>query len=141
MAETMFEVRCVRSSSKLTFSRLIEGDSAPCDTFTVEVRLHGGYVDARVSVYDIFPARWSQLFADVAQNWRGWQGSKEETSLEGHLGLSFTADRLGHITMRVHLTDRDGESDWMAAQSIHIEAGQLDELASRAAAYFGQANQ
>src|SRR5262245_19683360 len=93
---------------------------------TYVAALIGHPLSAAVEVYDIQPHQWARLFRDLAENWRGWQGDKGHESLEGHLRLSCTADRLGHVTVRVYLRGDILGSDWRAEDSIYLEAGQLE---------------
>jgi hypothetical protein len=107
------------------------------DGTTYVAALIGHPLSATVEVYDIQPHHWSRLFRDLAENWRGWEGAKGHESLEGHLRLTCTADGLGHITVRVYLRGDMMGSDWRAEDSIYLEAGQLDTIASAAEEYFG----
>jgi len=102
------------------------------------IRLHGGRVNAAVRLYDNQPTRWARLFSDMANEWRGWPGTKVHETLEGDLRLSLEADKLGHFTIRVALVGGEPESPWRAEETIHLETGQLDDLAERARAYFGE---
>ena len=43
------------------------------------------------------------LFASMAQDWRGWKGSKTWRSLDGEMSLECTSDGLGHVTVRVEI--------------------------------------
>jgi Family of unknown function (DUF6228) len=70
-------------------------------------------------------------------HWKGWLGAKTHESLEGHLQISCTTDRLGHIRMRVYLRGDMQGSDWRAEDTIYLEAGQLDLIARAAKEYFG----
>lgn len=90
-----------------------------------------------MEVYDIEPQRWSGFFADLAEHWRGWTGAKTHESLEGHLRVSCTMDRVGHVELRVYLRGDMGSSDWRAENTIYLEAGQLEAIAGAAAEYFG----
>jgi hypothetical protein len=77
------------------------------------------------------------LFRDLAKDWRGWSGEKANESLEGHLRLACTADRTGHVAIRVRLRSTAIEDDWRVEADLHIEAGQLQGLANAATEYFG----
>lgn len=83
------------------------------------------------------PQRWSELFRGLSKHWRGWAGERAEESLERHLRLACTADRTGHVTIRVTLRSMVLEDDWRVEADLHLEAGQLDRLADAAAEYFG----
>ena len=132
-----FAVISVHGGRQLQFVHSIPRGLTGYDGCTFIAKLVGPAVEAEVEVYDIKPQRWSVLFRDLAANWRGWSGEKAEESLEGHLRLTCTADRTGHITIRVRLRSMVLEDDWRVEASLHLEAGQLDLLAAAAADYFG----
>jgi len=102
--------------------------------FGVSLRVDG--LSARARVYDIHLDHWSLFFRDLADNWRGWSGARSHESLEHHLRIEATADSVGHIRLLVMLRD-DPNHTWKAEGSVFLEAGQLEELAGRAMAYFG----
>ena len=79
-------------------------------------------------VYD--PAGVVMLFDDMAAHWRGWEGEKQWSSVEDHLALSCTSDGLGHVAMDVTLKSGPYDDDWGVRAIIHVEAGQLEELAA-----------
>jgi Family of unknown function (DUF6228) len=125
------------SSTTLTFSGEIARGLVGYDGCNFAVVLDGRELSAKVVVYDIQPQRWSSYFADLAMSWRGWDGVKEKSSLEGHLELSASSDPLGHIRIRVVLRGIDASSAWRAETDLYLEAGQLDLVAKRAAQFFG----
>jgi len=79
-------------------------------------------------------AGWSRFFADLAEDWRGWEGQKRWKEFE--LELSGTADGKGDVALRVVLQDREGRV-WRAETLMRVEAGQLEDMAKAAADYFG----
>lgn len=78
------------------------------------------------------------LFASMAQEWRGWKGEKSWCSLEGEFELHATSDRLGHITLRVVLTNvNTGPAEpWRLEATLLTEAGLLQGLAGEVADLF-----
>ncbi|MDR3637003.1 MAG: DUF6228 family protein [Isosphaeraceae bacterium] len=78
------------------------------------------------------------LFVEMAQQWRGWPEELHWRSLEGELSLHCTQDRAGHVSIRVDLRSGPMEWNWSVHATIMSEAGQLDEMARRAVAFFGQ---
>jgi hypothetical protein len=46
-------------------------------------------------------------------------------------------DRLGHVALRVYLRGDTQGDGWRAEDTVYLEAGQLDAIASDAARYFG----
>jgi hypothetical protein len=132
-----FVLKDANSDSSLTFSGEVPRGLAGYDGCYFRVVLDGHELSASVDVYDIQPHQWSAYFADLALNWRGWNGLKEQSSLEGHLKLTSSSDSLGHIRIRVVLRGIDAGSEWRAETSIYLEAGQLELVAKRAAQFFG----
>jgi hypothetical protein len=102
------------------------------------VELAGPGLRAEREVYAYAPlGDFRALFEGMARDWRGWQGERSWTSLEGELHLGCTHDGLGHIAIRVELeTENRGPSDWKAVGTIRVEAGVLDALAAAARSFF-----
>lgn len=137
----VFLIKDVNSSTTLRFEGKIPAGLTGYDgcMFSASVSSHA--LSAATEVYDIRPDRWAAFFKDLALHWRGWQGVKDHESLEGHLRLEAeTADSLGHIRLRTCLRGIDVPDLWIAEISLVVEAGQLDDLAHRAGAYFGMAD-
>jgi hypothetical protein len=132
-----FAIVSVHGGRQLQFLGSIPRGLTGYDGCTFAAKLVGPAVAASVEVYDIRPRRWSELFRGLAKDWRGWSGERAEESLEGHLRLACTADRTGHVTIRVRLRNMALEDDWLVEADLHMEAGQLDLLAGAAADYFG----
>jgi hypothetical protein len=104
----------------------------PPDGDRFPVRLVGNPMNADVTGWEHGYSHLVAFFEDLARNWRGWTGEKTWESLEHHLTLTATTDRLGHVYLRAALRDIDDPSDWRAATTLLIEAGQLDALADAA---------
>ena len=138
MSETSFVIESVHGGTRLEFRGRVPRGLDPYDTFDVQVRLHGGGVEAGDAVVDHNAREWTSFFEHLANDWRGWEGSRVIESLEHQLRLSCTSDPAGHVEIRVELRgDRSG-ADWRAADTVYLEAGQLEDLARRAKAYFGE---
>src|SRR5437870_1844415 len=97
----LFCLTSVDGGTRLEFRGAIPRGLEGYDGTTYVAALVGGPLSATVEVYDIQPQRWTEFFRDLAQSWRGWSGEKSHESLEGHLAVSCTSDRAGHITVRV----------------------------------------
>ena len=69
------------------------------------------------------------FFADLAENWRGWSGTKEWRGMEGGLRLSCTHDKVGHVTLGISLSSNSG-SGWETRVDVPVDPGQLDHIAS-----------
>ena len=132
-----FAIVSVRDGRQLELLGAIPRGLTGYDGCTVTAQLAGPALAATVDVHDINPQRWSTLFHDLAKHWRGWSGEKSAESPEGHLQLTCTADRTGHVAIRVRLRNMAVDDDWRVEATLHLEAGQLDRLATEATAYFG----
>jgi len=71
------------------------------------------------------------LFADMAANWRGWEGAKQWSSVDNDFALSCTSDTQGAVAMLVTLKGPYHEDEWCVQTVIHVEAGQLEEFAAK----------
>lgn len=132
-----FSLRSVHGGPVLEFVGAVPRNLQGYDGYTFIVRLVGPPITAAVEVYDIAPQHWSAFFRELAANWGGWPGERVHASLEEHVTLACTADRTGHIRVRVTLQGMLAEADWRAEVRLHLAAGQLDEIALEAADYFG----
>jgi hypothetical protein len=91
----------------------------------VHVLLHGP-VEAGARVYDDHFETLADYFRELAADWRQ---ARQWESLEGHLSLQATADRAGHIELRVKLRDDGAGDDWRVEAVLVLEAGQLQAIA------------
>ena len=99
------------------------------DYFVAELRGLSLAAQARVGTY--MSAGLADMFAEMATHWRGWDGTRTWSSLEGELRLSAEADRTGHVALTVEL--REGApSVWAVTLLLIVEAGQLERLARAA---------
>jgi hypothetical protein len=99
------------------------------DYFLAELRGLNLHAQARVGTY--LSGGLADLFGEMARQWRGWEGRKTWSSLEGELHLTAEADRTGHVTLVAEL--REGApSVWSVELVLVIEAGQLEQLARQA---------
>ena len=84
---------------------------------------------SKIYIYEPFDM--AAFFEDLAANWKGWEGVKEWASVEGDFALSCTSDGLGHVAMEVTLKSGVYEDDWCVKAVIHVEVGQLEEIAAK----------
>jgi hypothetical protein len=76
-----------------------------------------------------------RMFADAARDWKGWDGNRVWQSLEGELRLEMSTDRRGHVSLRAEIRSDPGGSDaWRLDAEVALDAGQLDDIATRARA-------
>ena len=132
-----FAIKDVDSSALLRFEGEIPRGLTGYDGCSFEIQFSSMPLSAAVRAYDIRPDRWADFFVELAENWRGWSGVKDHQSIEGHLGLEATSDSSGHVRLLIRLRGVEAGSNWTAESSIGLEAGQLEDLAARARAYFG----
>jgi hypothetical protein len=78
------------------------------------------------------------LFAQAAQEWRGWDGRKVWQSIEGELQLALSHDRRGHVTLGIRLRSNPGGADsWQQEAEIGLDSGQLEAIALSARTLWG----
>ncbi len=103
------------------------------------VRITDRNLSATGKVYAGYaPSHPAKLFADMALQWSGWPGEMTWRSLEGELALHCRHDGSGHISIRVELLSGWIADEWRVEATTMAEAGQLDAIALRAAAFFGR---
>jgi hypothetical protein len=124
------QIKSSSSDAVLQFSQ-VEGEY-----FEVSLRSSSHSASKRVCCYTD-PGGVASLFDDAAAHWRGWPGPKRWESIEGELALELTADRTGHITLNVTISNYLGGPDsWRVQSQLTLEAGQLEALAGDAAKTF-----
>lgn len=107
------------------------------DSFSIAVVAHDHAASRRAHAYtDALGV--VRLFEDAARDWKGWEGGKVWESLDGELRLELSADRRGHISLCVQIRCTPGGRDpWQLEAEVTLDAGQLDDIAARAKALWG----
>jgi hypothetical protein len=120
----------INSSSGTATLRLevLERSRASGKVEEVSVRLEGP-CEAAVNVYDDHFESLAAFFRDLAEHWRGWEGSKSWESLEGELSLVASTDKAGHVRLQVTLMDLPAVERWRAEASLFLDAGGLHKIA------------
>jgi hypothetical protein len=73
-------------------------------------------------------------FQTLADNWRGWTGSRDWEGLG--LRLAATHDGLGHVTLEIRLEENYADvSAWDLTGRVIVNAGLLDRVARDAARF------
>lgn len=122
----------------LFYQRSPDDPTEPIDGFWVRIMDHN--LSACCQVYACYaPSHPALLFAEMAQKWAGWPGELIWESLEGELKLRCSHDRRGHISVRTELRSGHLPDDWQVVATVMAEAGQLENIARRAAVFFGHA--
>jgi hypothetical protein len=125
------------SGGLLFYGRAPVDRAKSMEGFSVRVTDHN--LSAAAQVYAGYvPRNPAVLFADMAKKWSGWPGELIWESLEGELALRCSHDGLGHVSIRVELRSGPWTDDWAITATIMTEAGQLERLAQRSAAFFGK---
>ena len=98
----------------------------------LQVNLNGNQIAASSSKVYIYEAsQLASFFSDLAVYWKGWEGEKQWQSVEGDFLLGCRSNSRGHVAVRVTLKSGPYEDDWSVTAIIHIDAGQLGEIASK----------
>jgi hypothetical protein len=91
-------------------------------SFTATLAADG--MQATAGVYVMGGDGLARLFAEMAAEWRGWEGVKSWESLEGDLGVAAEHDGLGQITIRVGLRRWEAPPEWEARADLTIDPGE-----------------
>jgi Family of unknown function (DUF6228) len=104
--------------------------------FWAELKETGLDCRARVSAWDPSGVnKFSKVFREMNEAWRGWEGEKVWKSTEGELQLRFSINAKGGISIDVHLRD---PYRWNVTTHLGAESGDtLSALAKSAEAFQG----
>ncbi|RZT05797.1 hypothetical protein EV582_4116 [Duganella sp. BK701] len=100
--------------------------------FTVQIKTRNFSGSAPSSTFMAVPLE--TWFQSMASDWEGWKDEKKWGDLESRVQFSATADKTGHIKMKVVLAGQDYDSELRV--NIMFEAGQLDGMAHDVARLF-----
>lgn len=128
-------IKCCKSKSELEFSER-EGLGQPVGREYFRVTIKSNHLSSFTDVYifDPFVSHLVYFFEDLARNWKGFDGEKKWSSLEGEFSLVCTADKTGHFELEA--TIRNIEDTRCARKSIFIESGQLEGIVLEARKFF-----
>jgi hypothetical protein len=126
-------IKSSRSSGKLKFSER-QPPNRPVEYILVSLE-DREFAASTSRIYLYQPDDLVAFLDELAREWKGWQGEKEWKSVEGDFALSGTADGLGVVALRVTLKSGPFEDDWCVQTVIHVDAGQLEDLAVKARAF------
>ena len=126
-----FRVESNRDGSSLVIDRTSRPDYNRAE-------LSCGATRAAVEFYCRDVPSLSDLFGELADDWRGWEGERVWGSLDGELGFRATHDKLGTVTLAVRLRSDVYEPSvrdflWTTTALLLLDAGRLDALAREAA--------
>ena len=124
------QIKSAESDTYLRFSD-IQGDY-----FLASLAGHNYSANMRVWAYTD-PHGLANLFGSMAASWRGWDGEKKWSSIEGEFSISCTHDQLGHITLDIEMKQDFGTPEaWRLKVRIVVDAGQLEAIAGQARKFF-----
>lgn len=128
-------IKCYKNGGEVEFSEK-EGlsRSAGKKYFRVTIRSNNLSSFTDVYAFDPFDSNLVRFFEDLAENWKGFDGEKEWSSLEGEFCLNCTSDNLGHFALEVTL--RNNEDTQCARKTIYIESGQLENISLEVRIFF-----
>lgn len=128
-------IKCCRNDGELEFSER-EGLARPVgqEYFRVTIKSNHLYSFTNVYTFDPYDSNLVKFFEDLAKNWKGFDGKKEWSSLEGEFSLSCASDNLGHFALEA--TIRNNEDTRYARKTFYIESGQLEKIVQEARDFF-----
>ena len=132
-------IKCCENDGELEFSKK-EGLflSAGKEYFRVTIRSKHLISFTDVYAFDPFDSNLVRFFENLAENWKGFDGEKKWSSLEGEFSLDCTSDNLGHFALEA--TIRNNEDTRYARKTIFIESGQLENISLEAKDFFNTRN-
>ena len=125
-----------------TLSALSGYDSG--DRYTIQVTVvYEKRVQASVEVSDIRIADSDEMpslpgyFRRLADDWKGWVGTREWQSVDQRLHLRCTTDRIGHAYLSVSIRgDQFLRPQWEATVTVVLDVVQRERAAREMALYF-----
>lgn len=116
---------------------LVRADGS--EFFRVTLRENEFKASTRVYAFDPRDDGLAKFFAGLAKDWKGWDGSRKWSSLEGEFELYCEHDGLGHITTtaRIHSNALGNGHGWTGQLRFGIVAGDLDRIATDISRFFG----
>ena len=80
----------------------------------------------------------SEYVRDLADHWKGWEGSKRWQAGEGEFSIDSRMSKQGHVFMTFAVNVYGSPSDWVAIAELDIESGQLDHIAQAASRFLSR---
>ena len=128
-------IKCCKNDGELEFSEKENlSRLAGQEYFRVIIKSKQLSSFTDVYAFDPFDSNLVGFFEDLANNWKGFNGEKEWSSLEGEFILGCTSDNLGHFALEV--TIRNNEDTRYARKTFFIESGQLEKIAQEVRNFF-----
>ncbi|WP_455834108.1 DUF6228 family protein [Pseudarthrobacter siccitolerans] len=109
---------------RLTFSEVQRGPDGVALSMVVTVDLHALTAQREVaSHYRNGLEDLSSFFADLAEHWRGWSGTRAHSSLEGDLLLE-AAHTGSHVELHFTLQDPSFHDSWSVRGKLTLDPGE-----------------
>jgi hypothetical protein len=97
----------------------------------MQATLHLGHLTATRTFHEVLGFAefdgLAELFAELARDWRGWEGSRVWESADDDFLVVCKHDGIAGV--RVEVTLRHHEEDWEVTSELFVELGPLDALA------------
>ena len=115
-----------------------EGLSKPdgSESYRVTLGENEFEVSGRVYSFDPHDKGLPKFFAELAEQWKGWDGLKTWSSLEGEFNLECKHDRIGHVTTTATLHSNPYGHGWTGQIRFDLAAGQLKDIAAGLERFF-----
>ena len=137
MGNTSCTLRSIHGDTSLTLSDFHpEYQSADADSFLVSVASGSWRGEVRASSF--MASDLGDFFHGLALSWRGWEGERNWSTLEGEFTLCATSDRLRHIRLAFALSQPSIDLGWELKGALELEAGMLESAAKQVSAVWRQ---
>ena len=126
-----------QGSAKVTFSDIFDpySDGFEFRHFTAEIEDKGLSASATVVTMET-EAGLAAFVTSLGNDWRGWEGTRSWSAIEGHLHINAEHDPTGKVDLLVELRQSPYPGAWSARVSITIAAGEeLRVLAEQLTAF------
>ena len=77
-----------------------------------------------------------EFFQRIENDWRGWNGEKEWSAIEGEYSFTAKSDSTGHIELEVSLQSNYYPPLWKSSIEMILEAGQIEGIVKGLKAFF-----
>ena len=130
----LVEIISAEGNSKLVLTDPLFNEQGNLDYFSLTFDLPGMKAETKVYAYAPHGDVLKEFFEDIAQNWKGFEGTKQYSSLEGELKIDATSDTSGHTYLKIDL--RSNKQDWQVRGDFVLVAGQLDTIVKDLQSFF-----
>jgi Family of unknown function (DUF6228) len=107
------------------------------DLLTYQIQVQAPGLLATVEITSLHGDAIPAFLHDLAEDFRGWPGSRNWRSLEDQFRLEATHDSLGHVSLLVRLRPRAYLDHWELCLPVTVEAGaEMTTLADALTVFF-----